>query len=315
MAHRVSALIGFPRVMGKVAARFAGAQVVRVGFGLALVPLTVELLREMVKTPPEGGRWAKVAAGEEAGYVGVRTQEWAAHFSMHGLVGVMVWTAGAIPENEEGTLWEEGVRVPLYERPGEEMPVDGVLLGLGVVPNEGSDAFNSLGLDKIKSTEDWLRKKAPRPVGDVEAGRWELDGKVIRIFEGPGLEAMTVKVDDVMAVGEMTDVGGPFKDEWWVVVCLRNGDWIRWAVTPPGTHVEELLLGLGEVLGVKLELRLAQCVVFNSRVMWPDVLKERVMFEILPDRPATGLKGWLGMKLPEEYVLTRELRAWMEGGK
>jgi hypothetical protein len=315
MAHRVSALVGFPRVMGKVAAQFGAARVVRIGYGLAVVPLTVELLREMIKASPDGGRWTKVAGQEDCGFVGIRTQEWAAHFSQHGQVGVMVWTPGKVPENEEGTLWVDGMRWELFEKPGEEMPVDGVLLGLGVRPEEGSDAFNSLGFEKIKATEDWLKKKAPKPEGDVPTGRWELDGGVIRIFSEPGVEAMVVRVDDVMAVGEMTDVGGPFADDWWLVVCLRDGSWIRWLVSSPGTHMDELLRGLSELWGVKLELELAHSVVFHSRVMWPGMLKERLMFEILPDRPETGWRGWLGMTAPEEYVLTKELKAWLVDGK
>lgn len=113
-------------------------------------------------------------------------------------------------------------------------------------------------------------------------------------------------------IGEYTTSGGPFFDDYFlVVVCENPVETLIWPMEC-SSHVRR---ALSRVLGCELRTGLANRTDFASRVMWPPPLMENPLFDFHPIK-RKGLMGRVkDYFLPlVAHELTLELRRCLEGG-
>jgi hypothetical protein len=158
MAYALTALIGPPGALEPLVERSRHARLTALAQGLALVPLTAalgrDLAQELVDQP--------LLVDER---LPRRLEDELALLSRSGdLAYVEVESSGGEPA-QAAAVWREGQLIvgPMIHRPTDSpvplsrMPVNTALRRLGVrVAAEAIDEFASVGLNRHRLTEDWL---------------------------------------------------------------------------------------------------------------------------------------------------------------
>lgn len=125
-----------------------------------------------------------------------------------------------------------------------------------------------------------------------EYGQIELIGSsVVRTVNGQTV--FEIPISEIKAIGEFTTSNGPFLDDWFFTLITKN----EWHEIPMDViGVDEFFLNLGEVLGVKLEYQLTNSTIWKTRIMYPESLKERELYNMVKKRSKNFFKRFLGLK-------------------
>ncbi|WP_316772338.1 hypothetical protein [Pedobacter frigiditerrae] len=125
-----------------------------------------------------------------------------------------------------------------------------------------------------------------------EYGQIELIGSsVVRTVNGQTV--FEIPISEIKAIGEFTTSNGPFLDDWFLTLITKN----EWHEIPMDViGVDEFFLNLGEVLGVKLEYQLTNSTIWKTRIMYPESLKERELYNMVKKRSKNFFKRFLGLK-------------------
>ncbi len=145
MGYFLDAIVGPEAALRAHAKPFKKSRIVRLGNGLALIPMTEELHLEMSGGKPMGAynqvveclsKWVQTASkGQFVAYVQ------AGFFGGQGTQSAIVWKDG------KGTL-------------GPMTSFDAInqaLKQMGVVAQPGKDEFDTVGLGRHRDTEDWIK--------------------------------------------------------------------------------------------------------------------------------------------------------------
>ncbi|RYY85573.1 MAG: hypothetical protein EOO15_16660 [Chitinophagaceae bacterium] len=169
MAYQIEAFIGPQDSMQLLAARFPAAQLVPLGQSLFLCPLTDALYDELNTSGSSQriGSFSRLSQDMEIAIsqiVGDKT------------IGYIEADYFGGSGGQVGTTWKGGKRGRI-EGPGQSC-INTVLWSLGAIGVGGKDVFESVGLDRHRSTEDWL-EDLPRVVAEPptdaaapKASRW-----------------------------------------------------------------------------------------------------------------------------------------------
>jgi hypothetical protein len=111
-----------------------------------------------------------------------------------------------------------------------------------------------------------------------------------------------VPVSEVRVIGEYTTEGGPWADDWFVLLVGKDGNWFE---APADVHnLGVVLTGLGERLQAPIAVALANSTSFRSRILWPPSLQGQQLLDFRPRR----FRNWL-LRLTRlrrtEYALTK----------
>ena len=95
------------------------------------------------------------------------------------------------------------------------------------------------------------------------------------------LGSFAVPLNELAAVGEYTTDNGPLVDDWFLVFVRKDSaDWLEASMYAEGTA--EFLEQLSVTLGIAIETRLAASTDFTSRVIWPESIACRPLFDFRP---------------------------------
>ena len=99
-----------------------------------------------------------------------------------------------------------------------------------------------------------------------------------------------VPVSQIGVIGEYTNEGGPWGDDWFVVFVRQDGNWFE--APADLLHVEAVLKVLGDELQSSLDLALANSTTFKSRVIWPLSLKGQPLLSCRSVTPRDWILGF-----------------------
>jgi hypothetical protein len=150
-------LLASAELANVVAAEVRLARAVPLEQGLALIPLTTELLASLDQ--PDGavvagfdffprGLGRRLSAWSKAGPIAYAEAD---YFGGRGSQRGAVWVDGKIELGPLGVETGEGL-------PAEGSPISQVLRRLGARRPHGADEFEAVGLGRHRHTEDWLER-------------------------------------------------------------------------------------------------------------------------------------------------------------
>ncbi|MFF4856594.1 hypothetical protein ACFY2N_17055 [Streptomyces rubiginosohelvolus] len=158
MGYDVQAVIAGDEVLRIASRELPGSAVVRLGQGLSMMPMTDELFDAVTDGSGAGdlGFWrlpggfeALLARWSAAGPIAYVEAE---HFGGVGKQRAAVWADGSLALGPLGPLDE-----PAKQRLSRAVsPVSRALRRLGTQRDVGKDEFESVGLNRHRTNEDWI---------------------------------------------------------------------------------------------------------------------------------------------------------------
>ncbi|RYY39984.1 MAG: hypothetical protein EOO08_07975 [Chitinophagaceae bacterium] len=149
MAYQIEAFIGRAASLQLLADRFASARLVSLEQGFALCPLSDALFGEMNSPEPSSSVGAFIGLTKNVEQCLLASVGGAA-------IGYIEADYFGGSGGQMGVCWKEGCRGRI-EGPGHAC-INSVLLSLGATRTNGADVFESVGLDRHRSTKDWLEE-------------------------------------------------------------------------------------------------------------------------------------------------------------
>ena len=119
-------------------------------------------------------------------------------------------------------------------------------------------------------------------------------------------EIARIAVDEIKLIGEYTNAGGPFIDDWFIVFMTSATNWQQISHYTPG--MLEMLQGLGQLLDTKIVGSLSWSTSWRTNIIWPPSVTEVEMWDVHTMPPETlwqKLKATLGMGSDQTLVLTQ----------
>lgn len=155
MAYELDAVIGRQSTIDAVIQELSGAQCVRLTQGVAMIPLTEELLGELRRAHGGGEPQPdRHDLGVKAAVAG-----WVRAASRHGLLAhcsaAYVGGMGA----QSAVIWHDGSEIERCDS------VNRALSLLGVTCDEGEDEWDTAGLGRFRQTDRWLAVATTRVPG------------------------------------------------------------------------------------------------------------------------------------------------------
>ena len=159
MGHDLRAIIGKPPIAAALAARFDGVRRVPLSQGFEMVPVLARLFDAMAfsaeATNPEAavGGWSRLGVQVEnllaelsrtAPVAYVFTE----YFGGSGAQSALAFVGGRLATRHSGV----GRVLPWSSSIG---PINNALAAIGVVREQGQDEFDSVGLGRHRSMDDW----------------------------------------------------------------------------------------------------------------------------------------------------------------
>jgi len=142
MGYFLEALIGKAETFGKHTSEFRHAHLVALPQGMAMVPLTDDLLEEI--------------GGDDLGLMKLTSavEQWAQQISSLAPVAYIEADFHGGTGGQGTVVWSDGVRVlgPIYS----EHPINQALRFLGVQIGNAHDEFDAVGLGQHRDTHDWI---------------------------------------------------------------------------------------------------------------------------------------------------------------
>lgn len=156
MAHSLRALVARPGVLRPALERLPGAVLAPLEHGLALLPLTREVLDAM----PESGAETPNPHDEVLYYLSAALARLGAELSARGPVAYVETDYFGGSGDQGAIVWDGGVVVegPARARGG---PINDALRRLGVETKFWEDAFSAVGLERHRRTDDWAETAKP----------------------------------------------------------------------------------------------------------------------------------------------------------
>jgi hypothetical protein len=115
---------------------------------------------------------------------------------------------------------------------------------------------------------------------DPSSGKLQFDGEAI-IYVSQHYGSFTIRLADVIAVGEYTTDEGPGIDDWFVVFVTHDREWFGASMYADGHR--ECIKALGVILGQSLDSRLYASASYASNVIWPPEIANRPLFVVQED--------------------------------
>jgi hypothetical protein len=157
MAYRLEAFLGTQDALRSLAEHHGDLRIVPLSQGIAIAPLTPDLrasLASMVDIGDPDPSWPFRKLSKDAGHRAVQQSGRhrlayveAEYFGGAGDQAAVVWEGGAVRNGPLAT----------------ENAIDQALRDLGVVANAGTDEFDTVGLNRWRSTSEWLERKGDPP--------------------------------------------------------------------------------------------------------------------------------------------------------
>ena len=99
-------------------------------------------------------------------------------------------------------------------------------------------------------------------------------------------ELWRLSVDYLVVVGEYTNAGGPWFDDWFLIFGYRQEGKMEFREIPVPLDVKEVLAELGNRLeGEPIRPQLVSSTEWNSRVLWPETLEGKPFFNFANKSP------------------------------
>jgi hypothetical protein len=113
-----------------------------------------------------------------------------------------------------------------------------------------------------------------------DSGRFHLTDGVIS-YRSEVYGSWELPVSDVSLMGEYTNEGGPFADDYFLVFVTRHDSgWFEGSFYGEGR--DELVRALSSLLGCEISLELSHSTTFTSRILWPERMRGKVLFDFQP---------------------------------
>lgn len=158
MGFEIKALVAHKDLLAEMAKRYPSAKTAELVQGLALMPLTGPLRKEICPkeegSPPFEGL---VLCGHLA--------DWAQETSRTGAIAYIEADYAGGVNHQSSVVWEGGkVSAGPFvddtawdprESPLQDRPVNKALRTLGLKPDPGGDEWDTAGLNRKRATEDW----------------------------------------------------------------------------------------------------------------------------------------------------------------
>jgi hypothetical protein len=98
-------------------------------------------------------------------------------------------------------------------------------------------------------------------------------------FDDDQNELWRIGIADLVVVGEYTNAGGPWSDDWFLIFGHRQQGQMQFREVPVPLEIEEVLTELGKMRsGDPIQLQLVGSTEWNSRVLFPDTLVGKPFF-------------------------------------
>ena len=110
------------------------------------------------------------------------------------------------------------------------------------------------------------------------------DNKKIKVVGG--LNPKELSISDLIIIGEYTTDNGPFLDDWFLTLVTLN-EWIEISMYTVG--MTKFLKDLSKVVNADLSTSLANSSIWKTRIMFPNELKEKELFEVEDIEPKSLL--------------------------
>jgi hypothetical protein len=99
-------------------------------------------------------------------------------------------------------------------------------------------------------------------------------------------EDLRIPLSDVRIVGEVTNQNGPWREDWFLCLVVRDdGTWVEVGMSTGGTDLYEQLASR---LGISEPFRLTRSTDFESCVVWPPEIDGSPMFAFSAPEPGTA---------------------------
>lgn len=107
----------------------------------------------------------------------------------------------------------------------------------------------------------------------------EVQNQQIILFDSNEI-AWRVKYEDIAVVGEMTNDSGPWFDDHFLILVLREfNSEVKWyEISSDVNGFEHAMKNLSTLLKISLELRLVNITNFESVVLWPQEIQGMKLF-------------------------------------
>lgn len=113
--------------------------------------------------------------------------------------------------------------------------------------------------------------------------------------------------EGAFVVGEQTTEDGPFLEDHFLVFVFASGDMVRVGVS--SDEAVYLIAELKNRLGCEVKFKLCNCAENNSRIIYPDFMRELPLFSISPPSRRT-IRNWFLKEV--EVDLSPNVKGYLE---
>ena len=134
------------------------------------------------------------------------------------------------------------------------------------------------------------------------------------VYRSPEEAVWELPISELRVIGEFTNSHGPVLDDYFFIFLTKDASVTFWASFYADGR-EEFLKGLSKRLCHELTCDLVSSTNLKSRVMWPQKLEGKPIFEFLPEESAKNFIGSIRQKIMPKTItcLTKEVREAIEG--
>ena len=115
------------------------------------------------------------------------------------------------------------------------------------------------------------------------SGQVSIQDETIVWTDSEGRDLNRIPVRAIRIIGEVTTAQGPFSDDWWIYFVLSTDDYRE--VSAYALDCHSVLAKLGDILGRELTCQLANSTNCHSRILWPEEIQERELFDFFTVEP------------------------------
>lgn len=131
-------------------------------------------------------------------------------------------------------------------------------------------------LPKFRHSASTSQRQKP----DEDSGIVSIIGDKI-LWHNEDIVFAAMNLSDIAIIGEHTNNSGPWFDDWFITLVGKNGQWIN--ISWYANGVDELTKILSEKFQAGLNIsNLANSTIWNSIVRYPETLKDKPVFILVP---------------------------------
>lgn len=132
------------------------------------------------------------------------------------------------------------------------------------------------------------------------SGRLTFDGATLA-YRWPDRVAWELPIERLVAVGELTTANGPWLDDYFLVFLELGGAYYEASFYAVGR--DDVLERLGAALRTNLQPGLSNSTEWQTRIIWPESLREQPVFEL---HDTAGSSGGVWSRLRRRLFGTRQ---------